>query len=405
MAYAYLYKVRGIPSASESFQNETGGFTASCGHSTKLVSPGEIRKEVDRITAPIVAGTVNMMVPYDSPAALNLRAGNSVLPSYYGSMLDTSEVIPPPKLLSEFKWREKPKSSMKSWGSAKERGDIVFKPLSVGSYTAISNPGLDAKYHDGSSVRILYPRDMTSFMPVYSGPCALGPNRMAMPDGRAAMSTDRKVDVMVERLRFDDTRFLYLEDLYPGLAGVIDSFVRGITPQKEACFDRGLSTSVICEANAGAWDIATEVAEALRETIPSIINACAHIVRKYLEVRKKIKVLRKNSISESHNLATLKADIAALWLNFRYGIGPLAYSIQDGLAYLEYQQQKYQTYRDGASKAYHFEHEDLVGSVKVTHRCVVRDLFDPALLGRYNTSGLKINFYDTAWQLLSLIHI
>lgn len=393
MAYAYLYKVREFPLANN-YENEVKGYVP-CYYSDTAFSPGEVQKELNRIAKPIIAGTVNMTVPYNSPLAGNLRGEMRVKPIYFGNMLDTQEVIPPPRLMSTEKWREKAKSRAKDWEQQKKRGDIVFKPLKTGSFTAVSNPGLDVVYQS-STQRVGFNRDMATYLPLYDGPCNFGTNRMAMPGGKARLGMTCQIRVEMDKIYFRDARFLYLEDLYPGLKEAIASFVKKISPQYEVNFDRGLSTSVICEANAGAWDIATEVAEALRETIPSIIDACAHIIRKYLEVRKKIKTLRKNSISEG----SLKADIASLWLNFRYGIGPLAYSIQDGLAYLEYQQQRYQTYRDGVTKTYNFEHDDLVGSVKVTHRCVVRDLFDPALLGRYNTSGLKINFYDTAWQLL-----
>lgn len=398
MAYAYLYKVREFPLALN-YEDEVKGYVP-CYYTLDAFSPGEVQKELNRIIRPIIESSVYMTVPYDSPAAQNLRSENRVTPTYFGSMLDTSEVIPPSRLMSTEKWRDKAKSRAKDWKAQKDRGDIVFKPLKTGSFTAISHPGLDVAYQV-STRRVGFNRDLQQFTPLYDGPCNFGTNRMAMPSGKARTNKLCYIRVEMDKIHFNDVRFLYLEDLYPGLQEAIASFVKKISPQFEVNFDRGLSTSVICEANAGAWDIATEVAEALRETIPGIVKACAHIVRKYLEVRKKIKTLRKNSISEG----SLKADIASLWLNFRYGIGPLAYSIQDGLAYLEYQQQKYQTYRDGVTKTYHFEHEDLVGSVKVTHRCVVRDLFDPSLLGRFDTSGLKVNPYDTVWQLLPVSFI
>lgn len=399
MAVSYLHETIAFPLPLESLKTSRAGYLSTpfvCEFDPQMFEIDEVYKEVRKITDPIVAGTWRSVVDYNSPAAANLRSGTRVVPTYFGSMIETSEVVPPPKVLSSKRWREKPKSKMKNWDRAKKRGDIVFKPIKTGQYTAVSTPGLDIKYKSGTPARITYNRRMDSFLPLATGLCSNLP-RMAMPNEKARSRT-ADVQVIQDRIRFSDTRFLYLEELYPDLGTAIHKFVMDITPQREVCFDRGLSTSVICEANAGAWDIATEIAEGLRETIPGIVRACAHIVRKYLEVRKKIKVLRKNAINESTNLATLKADIASLWLNFRYGIGPLAYTIQDGLAYFEHEQQKYQTYRDGISKEYKFEHEDLVGSVKVTHRCVVRDLFDPNLLGRYNTSGLKINFWDTLWQ-------
>lgn len=402
MAVSYLYETVALPKPQESYKKETSGMLSTpfvCQTDTAMFAAGEVYKAIEKVTDPIVATTWRDVVDYDSPAANNLRSGNRVVPIYFGSMILTPEVVPPPTVMSSQRWREKPKSKRKNWERAKKRGDIVFKPIKTGSYTAVSNPGLDPKYRAASSTRVTWNRTMDSFMPLGTGLCTTSLKRMAMPDEKVRSSISANIEVFQDKTRYSETRFLYLEDIYPGVSEAIHKFVMDITPQREVCFDRGLSTSVICEANAGAWDIATEIAEGLRETIPSIVKACAHIVRKYLEVRKKIKVLRKNAISESTNLATLKADIAALWLNFRYGIGPLAYTIQDGLAYFEHEQQKYQTYRDGMSKEYKFEHDDLVGSVKVTHRCVVRDLFDPNLLGRYNTSGLKINFWDTLWQI------
>lgn len=402
MAVSYLYETVALPLPQDSYKTERGGFLSTpfvCQFDPQMFEVDQVYKAIRKVTDPIVSVTWRSLVDYNSPAAVNLRMSERVIPTYFGSMIETSEVVPPPKVLSSKRWREKPRSKMKDWDRAKKRGDIVFKPIKTGTYTAVSSPGLDDKYRDGTPVRINWNRKMDSFLPIGTGLCTASVRRMAMPDEKTRGTASANVKVFQDKIRFRDTRFLYLEEIYPGIGEAIHKFVMDITPQREVCFDRGLSTSVLCEANAGAWDIATEIAEGLRETIPSIVKACAHIVRKYLEVRKKIKVLRKNAINESTNLATLKADIASLWLNFRYGIGPLAYTIQDGLAYFEHEQQKYQTYRDGISKEYRFEHDDLVGSVKVTHRCVVRDLFDPNLLGRYNTSGLKINFWDTLWQI------
>lgn len=401
MARATLYAPVGLPLPQESYASETHGMKSTfntCTSASDMFAEGEVYRALRQVTDPIVRPTAHSIVDYDSPMAANLRQERRVKPLYFGGMVSTTDPVPGARQVVTKSWRERPKSKMKDWKRRRDKGDIVFRPIKVGKYTAVSNPSLDPRYLLPGSTVATYGRMMDSFLPLDTGYCATmaGIKRMAMGDERCRSTATCNVRVRLQKLSYSDTKWIHLHEMYPGLLDAVDEFVDRISPQYEVNFDRGLSTAVLCEANAGAWDIATEVAEAMRETIPSIVRACAAIITKYLEVRKKIKRLRSNSISEG----SLKADIASLWLNFRYGIGPLAYSIQDSLAYFEQQLATYQSYRDGQTHDYEFSHAEVRGTVKVTHRCVVRDLFDPALLGRYDTRGLKINLYDTAWQLM-----
>lgn len=336
------------------------------------------------------------IVPYSSAAALNLRQGYGVKPTYFGSYVNTTDPVEPTITLSSKEWRTKGKTSASLWRSQKRNGSIVFRRLNVGTLSIRSQPGLDTKYQTGSPGTVIHGRTFTSFLPYEdkgTSRCTINGRRTSFEPPYVLTTYSSLGELYMKQYSFTDTRWLHLHEVEKGLLEALEKFVEGVTHAENN--DVGLSTSVICEANAGAWDILTEIGEAVRETIPSIIHACIAILNKYRELRKQIKKLKANSISEGQ----LKADLASLWLNFRYGIGPLAYSLADALAYMDSGIKKYQSYRDGMTEEKLFEYGSVSGTLTVTHRCLVRDFFSSDFLGRYNTSGLQINGFATLWEL------
>lgn len=158
-------------------------------------------------------------------------------------------------------------------------------------------------------------------------------------------------------------------------------------------FSTALITSGLAERNAAYWDIATEIGE-LPETIKAIYSGLKAILTKYLEARRKVATLRKNSISSG----SLVGDVASVWMNFRYGIGPIAYSIEDMLSYL-YKQGVFNTTRSGENRIFEVPLGD-GSSFEVT----TRDRFwskvrvDP----NHALNGLQTNLFKTAWELVPL---
>lgn len=158
-------------------------------------------------------------------------------------------------------------------------------------------------------------------------------------------------------------------------------------------YSTDLITSGLAERNAAYWDIMTELGE-LPETVKAIYAGLKAILTKYLEARRKVATLRSNSISSG----SLVGDVASIWMNFRYGIGPIAYSIEDLLNFL-YRQGVFSTTRSGENRIFDVNVENM-GSLTVH----TRDRFwskvkiDP----NHALNGLQTNLFKTAWELVPL---
>lgn len=163
--------------------------------------------------------------------------------------------------------------------------------------------------------------------------------------------------------------------------------------------DSGLVTEARAEANAGLLDLTTTLAE-VPETIKMIVEACRLVLMKYLEYKRKVDVLRSNRISSPD----LLSQIADLWMQYRYGIMPNVYTIQDGLSYLQSTVVAYQTIRKG-TREFVFQ-PDPIGDwtapeVDLFHRVFLKNRFDVKALSR-SGAFLKTNLLSTAWELIPL---
>lgn len=161
--------------------------------------------------------------------------------------------------------------------------------------------------------------------------------------------------------------------------------------------DTGLVTSARSEAAAGIMDALTTLAEA-PETIKSILDVVRLVLAKYLEVRRKIKLLKRNKIGNE----SLSEAIADLWLQFRYAIMPNVYTVQDSLEYLNTTLSEYYSVRRAQQRSVELPSLDgwePNGPVQCVERCFLKHRVDTQLITKFDRL-LQANPVLTAWELV-----
>lgn len=163
--------------------------------------------------------------------------------------------------------------------------------------------------------------------------------------------------------------------------------------------DTGLVTSARSEAAAGIIDLTTTLAE-MPETLKMIYEALRLILAKYLEVRRKIDVLKENKI----NQADFVSQVTALWMQYRYGIMPNVYAIHDGLEYLKSEVVRYQTVRQGAETELEIPPLDGWEASEIVTcklRAFIKNRFAIENLAK-SAAFLRTDLLSTAWELIPL---
>lgn len=189
----------------------------------------------------------------------------------------------------------------------------------------------------------------------------------------------------------------------------LSSFLGGSLDARECV------TAAIAEAESGTYDLLTEIAE-LPETLRYLINILGSAVdafsaakRREIEVRKLYRN-RKQALKSARELADA---VASVWLQYRYAIQPLAYSIEDIQETILSLKAQYGKFK-GKEVALVELPEELTfeGSGSVwkltandsaqTMRCFIKRKYDPQDVLDSLWSLLKVNPFSTAWELVPL---
>lgn len=157
--------------------------------------------------------------------------------------------------------------------------------------------------------------------------------------------------------------------------------------------NQSLVTQVVSQANSATWDIATEIGEA-PETIKYILDTIKRGINLCLRAKRDIK----------RNLAQGVTDAASTWMEYRYAIMPIIYSVNDALDVLGMDAVQFQSFR-GRKDTPLYEEGDTVGGYTVRFAPSFNDRI--FLKYKYDVDssihhGLKINYMATAWELLPL---
>lgn len=159
---------------------------------------------------------------------------------------------------------------------------------------------------------------------------------------------------------------------------------------------KGVMTALVAEANSGSFDLLTELGES-RETIGYLFGLLRSVVDLIADFGLAVARIKKQPGKAAAVIAT---EVASLWMQFRYAVMPIAYSIDDALVTLTSRFTEYQTYRQAEDEV--LELPEINGwacePVKIINRGYLKDRF----LSDHRTRGLKLNLMATAWELVPL---
>lgn len=150
------------------------------------------------------------------------------------------------------------------------------------------------------------------------------------------------------------------------------------------------------EANQGAWDVLTELAE-FGKTLEYGLDLLHNIVEMIVKLKRDLK--RAHSMHAA--AAEIAERVATIWLQFRYAVKPVVYSIQDIIEYRKSIFTPYQTIRKG------HDHEltlDLSSGwvanapVKFRDRCYVKSMYQVD----FATYNLTVSSARTFWEIFPL---
>lgn len=313
----------------------------------------------------------------------------------------TDEPLPPLR-----KWtmsvRNKPQVSMKAFVEAQKQGIIVVRPLRAVDFSVsdryIPVPGITALTNAatvtlGIPMPTVYARCYAPSpwrrSPYYEQPAGVPTNpgpEWANNDNIHTASFPSIITTAENVQRLSDV--LDLKPLFSKVLSDLD----GMTP------DVGLVTGTVAELHAGQWDILTEIAEA-PSTIKMILDLLLEIIRGYKETVTKVAAVKKKHRPNGREAVEKMIDeVAGLWMQYRYGIQPIVYSVNDALNYLDMKTSRYVTVRNGANHSYTCTVGSVTLKANVRERCWAKAHLDTAL----KLTHLQLNALKTGYELIPL---
>lgn len=321
--------------------------------------------------------------------------GNGV---HYGEFIESafplSASVP---AVTQLTMKEKPVSKYKDFIEKQRNGEIVLNPLhrvslDVTTYPGVLKssttitPGAISVYHNCAEFNKLYPvvntncstepkaRDYGRFLAHYRGS-----NDIACRTEHIQYSTNAS---LTQPLGESD-RLALLEHI--------------VSTLEKVEIDTGLITQTRAKSNEKILDLSTTLAEA-PETLRSIMDLVKLILIKYQEVRKQVKVLKKNVIGGKPPVDF----IAELWLRYRYEIMPNLMAIEDALTYLGSEVTEYMTTREGSRISLQIPSYKGWSTPEVTlhHRAYIKNRFDAKISSAQQSLGFHLG--TTAWEMVPL---
>lgn len=167
----------------------------------------------------------------------------------------------------------------------------------------------------------------------------------------------------------------------------------------------GLITQTVAEANSGTYDLLTELAE-LPETVKYMYGLVGDAARAAKAAKsREVEILR---LAKRKGMTVIQiADaVASVWMQFRYAISPIVYSLEDIQVTLESFKRLFARYRSReVSEVNLGPDEDSFWdsvTIKSTHRCLIKRSYSPEHLVDALLQVLKLNPVTTAWELVPL---
>jgi len=288
----------------------------------------------------------------------------------------------------------------KEFKELQKAGKIVVSPRSVGSVIVKDQPVIGSGTLDRTYVSPCYSPKMLSKAVLAYEPCGRNwVKAFEVAEGIYPFGNMYDLGVMGtysingSYQRYTNATLSTLLTMY---RPAVEQAIEAIQNTYAGCpHSSDLFTAAAAELNDSVFDITTEVAE-----LPSLIESIIEMLKKallfYRETRQQVKLLKRNP----QHVADLPAEIAQLWMTFRYGVQPIAYSVADALTQLEMSGVLYRTVRRGQAHSL-----DIVcpgwsfdSPLRLSERAWGKGRFAAAS----NINGLGVNPFVTAWELIPL---
>lgn len=327
-----------------------------------------------------VVGSLNDLAPFAN--------------NYYGSYIKDASPVSPLVLSKKYE-PVRDRLKYKDFKARQEAGEILLSPTLNRNLKVTVNPGIPTYAVTGKWQLYCDHTDLfRDQFPVHPTGCGYWPTRPWDEEEGYFRGFIPGTMVGYQRYTFDGDLTVPVE------VDDVNQWVDSLWSVVNALeVDSGLVTEARSEAAAGILDLSTAIAE-MPETLKVIFEAVRLILAKYLECRRKIDILKENKI----NQVDLVTQISALWMQYRYGIMPNVYTIQDGLTYLETELVQYQSVRKG-SESFVLDVPPLgdwsCQPVDIVHRIFLKNRFAINDLTK-SSAFLKTNILTTAWELVPL---
>lgn len=180
---------------------------------------------------------------------------------------------------------------------------------------------------------------------------------------------------------------------------IAEDLVARLTPFK---VDPGPVTTVMDRQNSKDWDVAAELGE-LPETIKMVYDACKRAIEMKKGTRRKAKEMATRMMSDNRNSVQIADATASLWMTYRYGLTPIAASVQAALDVLLFADYGiYQTQRAGQKEDIEGDFELSVGSGSFTGtrhgRAWLKSYYHADYLPHQR--GMRFDLLPAMWELM-----
>lgn len=294
----------------------------------------------------------------------------------------------------------KTRQSAKAFRAAQAAGNIVLKPRTVSKFTVVRNAGfnIESAAYLGTVTRERALKLSTSVTgrPVCKG-ATPGNLRLhsieGIPPGVPMVASAPSAGHLAlawHKLEVGEGSFYHPDwDDVMGLWSLVEA-------ELSRPNDRGLITSAIAEANSGTFDLLTELGE-MKETVSYIFGLLKSIIRLVVKTRRAAAKIPKQP---GKSLGVIADELASVWMQFRYAVMPLTYSIDDAIDTIATIAGQYKTFRTGVASREHVSFNGWVSDdpFETIDRVYVKYRLDLEVA----LNGIKTNPFATAWELVPL---
>lgn len=370
----------------------------------------DVTQDIIELVQPKYEATRDMLVPF----SVSLRHQKSLTEAsgYFGSMYSPDTVAPPGVMkLGLGSWRKKPRTPWKEYQRSKSTGEIRLNRLDLYAASATVYPGLHESFVKPTGTVWYYRYQIADIPRLHSIPCnKLGYSYPSHPEvvfGSASSARNVWVVLHTHHVAAGVNPWWS-----PSESEVWDLAVL-LREAVEVKVDPGLVTAALAEANNKNLDVLTNLGE-LPETARWVLGVLKTILGLVKDFRKEAAAIRDRYLRAEHRAflgrkklgaeGELATDLSSLWLQYRYAIMPLIYTVEDALGVLLKGEVEYRTTRQKLQRDILLESDDWeIPVVTVTDRCFVKHRFeyDPATFSSAS-NYLTTNPLLTLWELTTL---